>query len=147
MILVGNNSHTWAYVAGVMIAPPSSRRFKQDIEDMAERSDALMRLRPVTFRYKEAYDAAADRLQYGLIAEEVAQVYPELVVSDEAGQARTVEYLKLPALLLNELQSQHRKLQEQAAVIADLEGQTAVIADLQERLLRMEQALMTQSRP
>ena len=79
-----------------------------------------MRLRPVTFRYKKEHDFAEGRLQYGLVAEEVAEVYPELVVHDDTGQAKTVEYQKLPAMLLNELQKQHQQIQEQQARIQSL---------------------------
>ncbi len=68
------------------------------------------RLRPVTFRYKKDFGTGDARLQYGLIAEEVAEVYPELVVNDEAGQARTVEYQKLNVMLLNELQKQSQQI-------------------------------------
>ncbi len=57
----------------------SSRRFKEDIHDMSDASDGLMRLRPVTFRYKQPFDDGAKPIQYGLIAEEVAEVYPDLV--------------------------------------------------------------------
>ncbi len=62
------------------------------------------RLRPVTFRYKKEYDAGDGHLQYGLIAEEVAEVYPELVVYDDQGRAKTVVYQQLSGMLLNELQ-------------------------------------------
>ena len=57
----------------------SSRRFKEDIHDMSDASDGLMRLRPVTFRYKQPFEDGAKPLQYGLIAEEVGEVYPDLV--------------------------------------------------------------------
>ncbi len=93
---------------------------------MGEASTSLMRLRPVTFRYKEQYDAGDRRLQYGLIAEEVAEVYPELVQYVD-GKAKTVLYQQLPAIMLNELQKQHRQVQE-----------------LTERLTRLEQVLSAQ---
>ena len=98
---------------------------------MDKESSDLMRLRPVTFRYKKEYDSGEGRLQYGLIAEEVVEVYPELVVYDDTGKVKTVEYQKLPAMLLNELQKQHGKFQEQEAVITELT----------ERLSRLEQVL------
>ena len=94
-----------------------------------------MQLRPVTFRYKKEHDSGDARLQYGLIAEEVAQVYPELVVYDEKGQVKTVEYQKLPAMLLNALQEQYRTVQEQQTVIVELT----------ERLSRLEQLLTAQN--
>ncbi|MFB3106699.1 MAG: tail fiber domain-containing protein, partial [Pseudomonadales bacterium] len=105
----------------------SSKRFKEDIHDMGEASTNLMRLRPVTFHYKKEYDAGDGRLQYGLIAEEVAEVYPELVMYDDQGRVKTVLYQQLSGMLLNELQKQHRQVQE-----------------LTERLARLEQVLTAQ---
>jgi hypothetical protein len=81
----------------------SSARFKRDIRDMAGASAGLMNLRPVTFRYD---NDPANTLQYGLVAEEVAKVYPELVVSGPDGKVQTVRYSMLSAMLLNELQKQ-----------------------------------------
>ena len=131
-IRIGDSGHTnGAFIAGVQIVAPSSRRFKQDIHEMDKASSDLMRLRPVTFRYKKEYDSGEGRLQYGLIAEEAAEVYPELVVYDDTGRVKTVEYQKLPAMLLNELQKQHGKIQEQEAIVTDLT----------ERLSRLEQVL------
>jgi hypothetical protein len=73
----------------------SSARFKRDIHDMGEASERLMKLRPVTFRYKED---PAGTVQYGLVAEEVAQVYPELVSYGEDGKPLSVSYHLLPAM-------------------------------------------------
>lgn len=95
----------------------SSRRFKQDIQPMADASSRLMQLEPVIFRYKET---AAD-VQYGLIAEQVAAVYPELAVYDKDGQVETLQYQQLPAMLLNEIQKQHRTIEDLQARIAVLE--------------------------
>ena len=134
-IRIGGASHDNAFIAGVQLVPVSSRQFKQDIHDMDKASSDLMRLRPVTFRYKKAYDSGEGRLQYGLIAEEAAEVYPELVVYDDTGKVKTVEYQKLPAMLLNELQKQHQVIQQQQ-VVTD---------NLRERLSRLEQVLSLQS--
>ncbi len=82
----------------------SSRRYKEDIHDMGVASDGLLRLHPVTFRYKKAYADGSKPVQYGLIAEEVAEVYPDLVVRGKDGQPETVQYYKLDAMLLNEVQ-------------------------------------------
>lgn len=101
----------------------SSERYKDDIHGMAEASTNLMRLRPVTFHYKEAYDAGDGQLQYGLIAEEVADVFPDLVVYNEDGTPETVKYHLLATLLLNELQKQYQVNQEQAEAFARLEQQ------------------------
>ncbi len=108
IIRIGDTDHTNAFIAGVQLVLPSSRQFKQDIHDMNRASSDLMRLRPVTFRYKKEHDFGEGRLQYGLIGEEVAEVYPELVVYDDTGKVKTVEYQKLPSMLLNELQGQHQ---------------------------------------
>ena len=87
----------------------SSARYKRDIHDMDEASSNLMKLRPVTFRYK---DDPQGIKQYGLVAEEVARVYPELVSYDH-GKVESVHYLTLTAMLLNELQKQAVELHNQ----------------------------------
>ena len=70
----------------------SSRRYKKDIQDMGRASAGLLDLRPVTFRYTQAFTDGATPIQYGLIAEEVAAIYPDVVVYNDAGQAETVQY-------------------------------------------------------
>ena len=82
----------------------SSIRFKEDVHDMAAASDGLLRLRPVTYRYKQPYADGSKPVDYGLIAEEVAEVYPDLVVKGADGQIQTVQYQKLTPMLLNEVQ-------------------------------------------
>lgn len=113
----------------------SSRRFKEQIQDMGTASDGLMRLRPVTYRYKEAYADGSMPIQYGLIAEEVAEVYPELVAHDQDGQIETVQYYKLDAMLLNEVQKQRRTMDEQQRTI---EQQQRLIESLASRLSALE---------
>ena len=82
---------------------------------MGAPSRGLMRLRPVSFRYKQEGDASGARpLEYGLIAEEVAEVYPELVGYAATGEAQSVQYHKVNVLLLHEVQQQHRKIEEQS---------------------------------
>lgn len=95
----------------------SSRRYKEDIEDMAGASGRLLQLRPVTFRYKQAAADGSKPQQYGLIAEEVAEVYPDLVVYNADGEVETVQYRKLTTMLLNELQKEHRVNMTQAEKI------------------------------
>ena len=98
----------------------SSRRFKEEIRDMGEASSRIMQLRPVTFRYKKENGDGARPLQFGLIAEEVTEVYPGLVQYSATGEANAVLYHLLNAMLLNEVQKQHRQIQEQKERIADL---------------------------
>jgi hypothetical protein len=100
----------------------SSARYKEDIHDMGKSSDAVMQLRPVTFRYKTAAQDGTKPLQYGLIAEEVEKVYPELIVYGQDGQVQSIQYQQLPALLLNEIQKQHRIITELTERVAALEA-------------------------
>jgi hypothetical protein len=87
----------------------SSRRYKEDIQDMADSSDGLMRLRPVTFRYQKPFADGSKPIQYGLIAEEVAEVYPDLVAKGADGQIESVKYQVLDSMLLNEVQRLNRE--------------------------------------
>jgi hypothetical protein len=107
----------------------SSRRFKKDIQDMGEASRALMRLRPVIFRYQKPFADGSQPIQYGLIAEEVEQVYPDLVAHSADGQIETVKYQVLDSMLLNEVQRQQAEIQA-----------------LEQRLARIEAALASTSR-
>jgi polyhydroxyalkanoate synthesis regulator phasin len=117
----------------------SSARYKRDIQDMGNRTEGLLKLRPVTFRYKEDPDAA---LQYGLIAEEVAKVYPELVVRGANGEVESVQYHQLISMLLNEVQHQQEALNAQSNQIAELkaqkEEQRSHTVSLETRLERLE---------
>jgi hypothetical protein len=114
----------------------SSRRYKEDIQDMGDASSGLMRLRPVTFRYKKPFADGSRPMQYGLIAEEVAEVYPDMVARSADGQIETVKYQLLDPMLLNEVQRQQSEMQRQQTEIREL----------QERLSKMEAALATVSR-
>jgi hypothetical protein len=107
----------------------SSRRYKEDISDMGSASDRLLQLHPVTFRYKDAYANGEQPLDYGLIAEEVAEVFPELVVFNRDNEPETVKYRLLSSLLLNELQKQNAELIQQNQVNEEQEAQLASIAD------------------
>jgi trimeric autotransporter adhesin len=119
----------------------SSQRFKDNIADMADESDLLMKLRPVTFYYKPELDPTHTR-QYGLVAEEVAQVSPELVVFDKDGVPQTVRYHFVNAMLLNEVQKQRQLVDEQRKANEDQQStiarQQAEIQDLAARLARLE---------
>ncbi len=103
----------------------SSARYKEEIQDMGDSSDRLAKLRPVTFRYK---GHAEEPLQFGLIAEEVDKVLPDLVMRSASGQPETVLYHEMPAMLLNELQKQQKRI----------EGQSEEIARLLERVRALE---------
>ncbi len=105
----------------------SSRRYKEDIHDMAEASSGLLQLRPVTYRYKEAYADGSRPLDYGLIAEEVAEIYPDLVARQADGTIETVQYHKLSAMLLNELQKQQRHIAAQEQELTDLRTRLAAL--------------------
>jgi Chaperone of endosialidase len=109
----------------------SSARFKRDIHDMGETSDRLMKLRPVTFRYNEDPSGA---VQYGLVAEEVAKVYPELVTYGDDGKPLSVAYQTLPAMLLNELQKQIRESGRKDAQIAALQKQVESLQNEKARI-------------
>jgi hypothetical protein len=116
----------------------SSIRFKEDVHDMAAASDGLMRLRPVTYRYKQPYADGSKPVDYGLIAEEVAEVYPDLVARDEDGQIQTVQYQKLTPMLLNEVQKEHKLLEQQAETV---QQQAETIQQLEKRLVALETML------
>ena len=92
----------------------SSRRFKKEIKAMDQASEAILGLKPVTFHYKSDNCNAP---QFGLIAEEVAKVNPDLVVRDDNGEIYTVRYDAVNAMLLNEFLKEHRKNEEQEATI------------------------------
>ena len=143
-IKIGNDTdHTQAMIAGIHGNPVSSginvlvnasgflgttvssARFKQQVRDMGSASEVVMALRPVTFHYRKEVAEGDAAPQYGLIAEEVAEVAPELVVLDAEGKPYSVRYHVLPSLLLNEVQNQHRELQKQKQVIAALETRLA----------------------
>src|SRR5207253_7188545 len=108
--------------AGQLRTVSSSRRFKEDIQDMGEASSGLLHLRPVTFRYKKPYADGSKPIQYGLIAEEVAEVYPDLVARSADGQIETVKYQVLDSMLLNEIQRQARVIEDLEKRLARLEG-------------------------
>ena len=116
----------------------SSRRFKEDVQDMGNASHDLMRLRPVTFRYQKPFADGSKPIQYGLIAEEVAEVYPDLVAHSADGQIETVKYQVLDSMLLNEVQRQQTEFGAQKDQIRRLEQQNQ---SLQERLAKLEAAL------
>jgi hypothetical protein len=123
--------------SGQLGTTTSSRRFKEEIADLGGESDLLMKLRPVAFYYKPELDETHTR-QYGLVAEEVAQVAPQLVVFDKDGAPQTVRYHFVNAMLLNEVQKQRQLVKEQSRTIVQQESK---IQDLEARLARLEAAI------
>jgi hypothetical protein len=115
----------------------SSARYKEDISAMGDASERLLSLNPVTFHYKEAYANGEKPVEYGLIAEEVAQVFPELVVFDQDNQPQTVKYRLLSSLLLNELQKQNRELESLSGQVAEIEDLKMQIAELDQLIQKM----------
>jgi Chaperone of endosialidase len=92
----------------------SSRRFKKEIQPMGEASESILALKPVTFHYKTDTTNTA---QFGLIAEDVAQVNPDLVVRDDKSEIYAVRYEAVNAMLLNEFLKEHKKVEQQAREI------------------------------
>ncbi|HLY92544.1 MAG TPA: tail fiber domain-containing protein [Candidatus Angelobacter sp.] len=160
VIRIGDNSQGEAFIAGISGATvatgvpvlvdssgrlgttTSSRRYKQDIADLGGESDILMKLRPVAFYYKPELDSTHTR-QYGLVAEEVAQIAPGLVVFDQDGKPQTVRYHFVNAMLLNEVQKQRRMIEAQQS---ENEAQKQQIQAMQEQMeaLREQNSLMQQ---
>ena len=126
----------------------SSRRYKEDIHAMPDMDKTLMKLRPVTFRYKKPFRDGSKPMQYGLIAEEVAETFPYLAVFNKDGQPQTVKYHELPTFLLAAYQHEHKTLQsaqEQVAAQAkEIERQRAINRALLARLDREETVNRTQ---
>jgi len=110
-VIVGSNGKLGTVV--------SSERFKHEIKPMDKASEAILALRPVTFRYKQELDPDGIP-QFGLVAEDVEKVNPDLVVRDKQGKPYTVRYEAVNAMLLNEFLKEHRKVQEQEATITQL---------------------------
>ncbi len=114
----------------------SSRRFKKEIKAMDRTSEAILGLKPVTFQYKS--DPAAAGPQFGLIAEEVAEVNPDLVVRDADGEIYTVRYDAVNAMLLNEFLKEHRAFLKQQQKVDD---QEPAIAHLKSTLAKQQKGI------
>jgi hypothetical protein len=128
-------------------APTSSRRFKKEIKPMDQTSEAILALKPVTFQYKSDSKGTP---QFGLIAEEVAAVNPDLVVRDENGEIYTVRYEAVNAMLLNEFLKQHlkveehhRKVEEHHRTVQELE---AAITQLKSTVAKQEAIIAHQQK-
>ena len=116
----------------------SSQRFKDEIKPMADASDVILGLKPVSFRYKKDIDPEGVR-RFGLIAEEVEKINPDLVVHDKEGKPQTVRYEQINAMLLNEFLKEHTTVREQGAIIAKQQKQIeALTAGLQKVSAQLE---------
>ena len=123
----------------------SSKRFKEDIKPMDKASEALLALKPVTFRYKKGIDPQGIP-QFGLVAEDVEKVDPALVVRDKEGKPYSVRYEQVNAMLLNEFLKEHRKVEEQSreileqrATITELKkGMATVVTELKEQVSQIQ---------
>ena len=115
----------------------SSARFKEAIKPMDKSSEAILALQPMTFRYKKELDPHAIP-QFGLVAEDVAKVDPDLVARDEQGKPYTVRYEAVNAMLLNEFLKEHKKVEEQTETVQEqanrMEAQAKEISELKSAL-------------
>jgi hypothetical protein len=110
----------------------SSRRFKDDIKPMDKTSEAILSLQPVTFHYKKELDPTK-AAQFGLVAEDVEKVNPDLVVRDKDGKAYSVRYDQVNAMLLNEFLKEHRKVEELQKTVAQQQNDFQAIAAEQKK--------------
>jgi uncharacterized coiled-coil protein SlyX len=125
--------------AGQLGTLSSSRRFKKEITPMEKASEAILSLKPVTFHYKSDKTSTA---QFGLIAEDVAAVNPDLVVRDKDGEIYTVRYDAVNAMLLNEFLKEHRKVEEQGD---KMQTQEATIVELKSTVEQQQKQIETLS--
>ena len=116
--------------AGKLGTMPSSARFKDEIKPMDKASEVILALRPVSFRYKKEVDPQRVA-QFGLVAEDVEKINPDLVIRDAQGRPQTVRYEQVNAMLLNEFLKEYRKNEQQECKI---EQQDAIIAHQQEQI-------------
>lgn len=117
----GADTVTVDLTTGLLGHASSSRRYKEDIKPMESASETLYRLRPVTFRYNKQIDPT-ESIAFGLIAEEVLEVNPDLVARNSEGKPEAVHYEMVDAMLLNEFLKEHKKIEEQKVAIAELKS-------------------------
>jgi hypothetical protein len=115
----------------------SSRRFKEEIKPMDKASEALFALKPVTFRYKKEIDPAG-MSQFGLVAEEVERVNPDLVARDKEHKPYSVRYDQVNAMLLNEFLKEHRNVEELKSTVAT---KLATMSDLKSTVAEQQQEI------
>jgi uncharacterized coiled-coil protein SlyX len=159
-IRIGNRAHKNTYIAGIsgvtvangvgviidteghLGTINSSKRFKDAIKPMGDASEPILALTPVTFRYKHELDLEGIP-QFGLVAEEVEKVNPDLVARDEQGKPYTVRYEAVNAMLLNEFLKEHRTVQELKSTAAK---QEATITQLKSTVAKQEASVVQQQR-
>jgi len=120
----GTDTVTVDLATGLLGHASSSRRYKEDIKPMDNVSEALYRLHPVRFPYNKAIDRTQS-LAFGLIAEEVAKVNPDLVARNSQGETESVHYEMVNAMLLNEFLKQHKAFLEEGRRVRELEANVA----------------------
>jgi hypothetical protein len=134
----GTDFVTVNVVSGLLGHLTSSNRYKEDIHPMDKASETLYRLKPVTFRYKKEINQSGS-LDYGLIAEEVAAVDPNLANCNAKGQIESVRYLPIYNMMLNEFLKEHKKVEEQQATISELKNEVqTVVAQLKEQAAQIQ---------
>jgi hypothetical protein len=120
----GTDTVTVNLTTGLLGHLSSSRRYKDDIKPMNDASEGLYRLKPVTYRYKEEIDRSQTPA-FGLIAEDVAEVNPALVARNVKGQAESIHYEMINAMLLNEFLKEHKAFVEERSKVQELEANAA----------------------
>ena len=115
----GGSQAVYVNSQGKLGAQVSSRRFKDEIKPMKQASEVIYSLKPVSFRYKQEIEPTRPP-SFGLIAEDVEKINPDLVIRDKKGKPYSVRYDQVNAMLLNEFLKEHRKVQKQEATIARL---------------------------
>jgi trimeric autotransporter adhesin len=140
-------------LVGQLGVAPSSQRFKENITPMNGASEVLLALKPVAFRYKKEIDPAGSP-QFGLSAEDVEKVNPDLVVHDKQGKAYSVRYDQVNAMLLNEFRKEHKAFVEEKreveqqqkeidALKTELKEQRALIEKVNDKMELKASALQT----
>ncbi len=122
----GGSQAVYVNSEGKLGAQVSSRRFKDEIKPMDKTSEVLLALKPVTFRYKKEIDPARTS-QFGLVAEEVEKVNPDLVIRDKEGKPYSVRYDQVNAMLLNEFLKEHKAFLEEHGTVEELKKQVAAL--------------------
>ena len=140
MTIATGGTPVYVNPSGLLGTSTSSERFKQNIRKMGDTSDELLALHPVTFQYKPEIDPNGTP-QYGLVAEQVAKVDPNLVVYDGKGQIYSVRYEAVNAMLLNEFLKEHKRVEEQNTDLQNLKRQNDALKNRLDNLEQMVKSL------